>query len=220
LDAGACGQDKIQAWADPLKWFLDTTGRKCSLLGRVSRHTSAHPSHLILVEGPVERRSSRAYWKSSFIHPLGNEYHMAYDGQNLKMAIRGQEIDYVPGVNLVSLTKLGRLVWPPPEHWLGCGTAAFRTSPRHLDPLPHNMLWTPHGVELIDADDRKGDAQGRHALGMFKDTILAWWRNRTAQEAYVPQLPPWRRPLRSCRRLIGAAYRMLLRGRDTRATRG
>lgn len=210
LDKTACGQDKIQEWAQPLEWFRKVTGRQCSLLGRVPRHTSEHHSHMILVSGPVSRVPTRPYWRSQFSHPEGNDYRLTYDGTRIELIIRGRTADYIPGVNLLSLMKLGQLVWPRPPHWIRAGRAAMSGHPNHRDPLMHNMLWTPHGIDMIDAHDLRGNVQGRDALRMFKKNIRAWRRNRTAgSAAYVPNLPAWRLRLRQWRRRFSRAVEII-----------
>lgn len=196
-DAGACGQEKLKEWKEPVEWFRSVTGRRCSLVGRVKRHTSEVPSHVILVEGPVARVPRIPYWDSQYTHPEGNDYRLDYDGKQLRLTIRDQIVDYTPGVNLVTMLKLGRLVWPKPEYWIRSGLQRIRAWKEHLDPLPHNMLWTPGGLTLIDGDDRRGDARGRAAAGILKRTIRAWAKNNTAGvDSYVPHVAKWRRLLR------------------------
>ncbi len=146
-DRGACGQTHLQDWRDPLEWTRKATGRTCTLIGRGERHTSEAASHIILVEGPVRRQPTLAYWDSQYAHPDGNDYVMMYDGVELNFTIRRQQIDYVSGVNLLSLMKLGRLVWPPPAHWVRSGANEIRRCKGHRDPIPHNMLWNPAGLD-------------------------------------------------------------------------
>jgi SAM-dependent methyltransferase len=189
-DAGACGQDIIAQWRDPVRWLSDASGRSCSILGTCKRHTSDHPSYLLLVEGPVQRRPTIPYWDYRYVHPRGNDYSFDFDGTNLKFNIRGNHVDYVPGINLLNLMKLGRLVWPPTDHWLKSGVEAMRASPNHFDPLPHNMLWTPYGIRLIDEEDEMGYARGPWARRLLKRSLNKWRRNRmAAEDAYVPHGP-------------------------------
>jgi hypothetical protein len=113
---------------------------------------------------------------------------MTYDGGRLDFAIRGQQIDYLSGVNLLTLMKLGRLVWPPPAYWVRSGVDEIRRCEGHKDPIPHNMIWTPTGIRLIDDNDRRGDAVGRAAEAVLKRTVRAWWKNAmAAPSAYVPR---------------------------------
>ena len=121
---------------------------------------------------------------------------MTYDGVELNFTIRGQQIDYVSGVNLLSLMKLGRLVWPPPAHWVRSGANEIRRCKGHRDPIPHNMLWTPAGLRLIDGNDRKGEAVGRSAEAVLKRSVRAWWKNMMASpSAYVPRRSPLERKI-------------------------
>ena len=200
-DEGACGQHKLKEWSDPRAWVEQTTGRRSTLIGQVKRHTSKWPSHIILVEGPVERTPSKPYWGSTYAHPQGNDYRLHYDGQQLHLTIRQQEVDYVPGVCLLNLMKLGRLVWPKEETLVDSGMAALQRAGTHLDPLPHNMLWTPHGLKLIDGDDIEGYGGPAFAEGLLKKSIRQWRQNKmVAENAYVPhgcwlvrKIKQWRR---------------------------
>src|SRR5688572_3193826 len=211
-DHGACGQTKLQAWRDPLEWTRTITGRTCTLIGRGSRHTSQAPSHIILVEGPVSRRPTLAYWNSQYAHPGGNDYEFTYDGARVNFSIRGQRSEYVPGVNLLSLMKLGRLVWPRPDYWVRSGTDEIRRNAGHKDPVPHNMLWTPAGIRLIDGNDRRGDAVGKSAEAVLRRNIRAWWNNRMASpSAYVPKrsafertVSRWKKQIRKGTRTVAA----------------
>jgi SAM-dependent methyltransferase len=185
-DHGACGQTHLKEWRDPLEWTRRVTGRTCTLIGRGERHTSEAASHIILVEGPVGRKPAVAYWGSEYAHPQGNQYEIAYDGKHLRFDVRGTPIEYMPGVNLLSLMKLGRLVWPLPGFWERAGIDEIRRCIGHKDPAPHNMIWTPAGVRLIDGDDRRGDAVGRSAETVLRRNVRAWWKNRSASPfAYV-----------------------------------
>jgi hypothetical protein len=209
-DEGACGQTKLQEWRDPLSWIRQVTGRTCTLIGRGSRHTSQAASHIILVEGPVSRRPSIAYWDSSYAHPGGNDYQMTYDGARLNFSIRGKAIDYQPGVNLLTLMKLGRLVWPEPDYWLRVGVEEIRRSPGHKDPLPHNMLWTPTGIRLIDGDDRRGDASGRSAENVLRRHVYAWWKNEmTSPSAYVAKRTAFERKVARLKKQLRNGARSL-----------
>lgn len=212
-DRGACGQTKLREWRDPLEWTRSITGRQCTLIGRGERHTSEAASHIILVEGPVSRHPALAYWDSQYLHPNGNDYEMAYNGSSLRFAVRGQQIGYLPGVNLLSLMKLGRLVWPQPDHWVDSGIDEIRRCEGHRDPIPHNMIWTPAGLRLIDGNDRRGDAVGHAAEAVLRRTIRAWWKNRmAAPSAYVPRRSPverrvarWKKQIRKGTRTIAAS---------------
>lgn len=211
-DEGACGQSKLKEWRDPLGWTKHVTGRTCTVIGHGERHTSAAPSHIILVEGPVTRRPSLAYWDSRYTHPGGNQYELAYDGRHVNFEIRGQRIEYVPGVNLLTLMKLGRLVWPLPDYWVKAGAEEIRRCAEHRDPVPHNMLWTPSGIRLIDGNDRRGDAVGPAAERVLSRNIRAWWKNEMASpDAYVPRRSPlermlarWKKQIRKGTRTVAA----------------
>jgi hypothetical protein len=212
-DHGACGQTHLKEWRDPIEWTRTVTGRHCTLIGRGERHTSDASSHIVLVEGPVSRRPAVAYWGSEYVHPAGNDYELQYDGKDLTFSVRGKRIDYVSGVNLLSLMKLGRLTWPPPPYWERSGTDEIRRYPDHKDPAPHNMIWTPRGLHLIDGDDRRGDAVGSAAERVLRRNIRAWWKNEsTSPFAYVPRrsavernVARWRKQVRrGARSLAGA----------------
>lgn len=206
-DAGACGQSKILEWPDPVAWFREVTGRRVTLLGRMKRHTSEHDSHLILVDGPVTRSSTQAYWGSRYEHPDGCDYRLEYDGAHFQLLIRGEPADYVPGVNLLSLMKLGRLVWPEENYWREGGAEAIQDWPQHQDPLPHNMVWTPDGLKLIDGDDHKGFADSVEAARTLNHYLKTWVENKTADhDAYVPHVPWFLRRLRSWPRYLAGKW--------------
>jgi SAM-dependent methyltransferase len=209
-DHGACGQTHLKEWRDPLDWTRKVTGRHCTLIGRGERHTSEAASHIILVEGPVSRRPARAYWDSQYAHPSGNDYELQYDGAQLTFSVRGKRIDYVPGVNLLSLMKLGRLVWPQPNHWVRLGISEIRRCAAHKDPAPHNMIWTPGGLHLIDGDDRRGDAIGSAAERVLRRNIAAWWKNEsTSPFAYVPRRSEFERKVARWRKQVRRGARSL-----------
>jgi len=211
-DRGACGQTHLQEWRDPLEWVRNTTHRTCTLIGRGDRHTSEAASHIILVEGAVSRKPVVAYWDSQYVHPQGSDYEVTYDGHHMDLAIRGQRCDYTPGVNLLSLMKLGRLVWPAPQYWVRSGIDEIRRSTGHRDPVPHNMIWTPSGIQLIDGNDRRGDAVGRAAERVLRRNVRAWRKNMlSSPSAYIPKrsalernVAKWRKQVRKGTRSLAA----------------
>jgi hypothetical protein len=212
-DHGACGQTHLKEWRDPLEWTRTITGRPCRLIGRGERHTSEAASHIILVEGPITRRPTVAYWGSHYAHPQGNHYEFVYDGQQLRFDVRSTRVDYLAGVNLLSLMKLGRLVWPYPAYWDRTGIGEIRRCVAHKDPAPHNMIWTPKGLRLIDGDDRRGDAVGRSAETVLRRNVRAWWKNRSASPfGYVARrtavertIARWRKQIRRGTRSIAGS---------------
>jgi SAM-dependent methyltransferase len=206
-DAGACGRDNIALWgSDPVVWFHEQTGRHCSLLARPERHTSAVPSHLILVTGPVSRQPRVPYWGYSYSRSEPRDYRIDFDGRQVTLRVRGSEVDYLSGVNLLSLMRLGTLLHPGPAYWRQSAMAALERNPTHGDPYPHNMLWTPDGVVLIDDDDLYVERSRPLALESLERNLAGWGRGRTGP--YVREaLGPWRLARRFagrvCRRLIG-----------------
>ena len=206
LDTGACGRLHLERWgSDPVAWFSEQTGRQCTLLARISRHTSAVPSHLVLVEGPTARRPSRPYWGYSFDRAEGDGYRVATDGHSVSLSVRGAPVDYRPGVNLLSLMRLGTLLYPPRAYWLETAEAALRSSPGHGDPYPHNMIWTPTGIALIDEDDLHVERSLELATASFRRNLRDWERGRTLR--YVREVLG---PRRLLRRMAGRAARRLL----------
>ena len=136
-DVGACGRSKTRLWGDdPVPWFRSVTGREVVSLGRVARHTSDVPSHLVLVEGSVARRPDRAYWDAIFPHPKANDYTVAFDGKQVSLTIRGQSVKHVTGINLVSLMKIGQLAHPDPQVFQQMGEHAIDESSGHGDRSP------------------------------------------------------------------------------------
>ena len=194
-DAGACGQAKLALWgADPVAWFAAVTQRPCRHLGRVSRHTSETESHMILIEGPLQRTSTQPYWDYAARHPEGNSYRFDFDGQALRFYRRDKPLAYRPGVNLVSLSKLGRLTWPRAKHWRAMGYALIDSDREHTDPRPHNMIWGPHGIEFIDKHDLDSGNQPAVVKGIFKRHIKNWAaRPGAGSRHYVPALPRWKK---------------------------
>lgn len=207
-DFGACGQSRLREWADPIAWFREQTGRTVTLLGRVPRHTSSVPSHLIMVSGPISREPTVPYWNYDPMYGPQRQprtgvdaapYQMRYDGERVHFAIRGEEVAYRPGVNLVSLMYLGRLLRPEPAYWIQSAAAAVESWPDHGDPMPHNMLWTPTGLSLIDGDDQQGRSTMQASQLSMAHHVTAWATTR----------PPSARPYRGgC---LGP-YRRLRRG--------
>jgi hypothetical protein len=222
-DAGACGREHLEAWGnDPVAWFHEQTGRECTLLGRIGRHTSDVPSHLILVHGPVSRRPSVPYVGFSYQRDEPPDYRVDYDGRAVSLAIRGATVaDYRPGVNLVSLMRLGTLVHPPRATWLGWADRAITRYPEHGDPYPHNMIWTPDGLDLIDHDDMAIEWSHTEAMATFEVNLRAWERGRTTR--YVRELLGPRRLLRRgagkvARRVLGDGVVDRIKRRMTRPT--
>lgn len=154
-DEGAGGQQNIAQWGDdPQGWLASTTGRDVRLVGRPQRHTSEAPSWLFVVDGPTERRPQlpyRAAAFSAFRHPEGRDYELRFDGERPSLTIRGRTVDWIDGVNVRNLMQLGKLMWPSRRTWEQA--AAAPGAALHPDPGPHNMLWGPDGITLIDADD-------------------------------------------------------------------
>ena len=191
-DIGACGQTQISLWGDdPVTWFEEVTKRPCRHLGRVTRHTSDSRSHMILIEGPIHRISTTPYADYDFAHPKGNEYLFDYDGTRLTFTRRGEVLPYLPGVNIVNLSKLGRLAWPSKRYWLDQGSALIKSTPSHSDPLPHNMLWTPSGLKFIDDQDLASNHPRAVVLSAYKQHIKNW-RSRSNVN-YLPGIPLWRK---------------------------
>lgn len=204
----ACGRSKIRHWAeDPQGWAREVTGRHVASLGQVARHTSDAMSHLLLIEGPVSRRPTRPYWDAVFPHPEANDYRWDYDGLQPRLQIRGKSVTRRPGINLVSLMKLGRLRHPDPASLLAAGTLAIEATGGHGDPYPHNMLWGADGIELIDADDQHTGTPTRAAVAMLEQTLSAWAAGRTAaHHGYMRELLG---PARYIRRRAGRVLRRL-----------
>jgi hypothetical protein len=208
-DVGACGRSKVRLWGqDPIAWFRSVTGRDVASLGRISRHTSEVPSHLLLVEGPVSRRPDRAYWDAVFPHPESNDYAIAFDGSQVDLSVRGRSVNHIPGINLVSLMKIGRLIYPGTRAFERAGERAIDASTGHGDPFPHNMLWSARGIDLIDADDQETETDRASAIATLHGTLESWESGRTvANNAYIRQLLG---PARFLRRRTGMVLRRLL----------
>jgi hypothetical protein len=206
-DRGACGQKHLAAWSDPAAWFEQVTQRRVTTIGRMSRHTSAVPSHLLLIDGPVDRVATRPYWGATYERADASPYVLSFNGSRTTLTLRGATIDYRPGINLVSLMKLGRLVHPRPDYWLASASAAIESEPGHGDPFPHNMLWSGRGVTLIDGDDLRSEAPREAGLRSVGQNVQAWVQNRTTSEfGYVRERIGLRRRSRS---LAGRVLRSL-----------
>jgi len=204
----ACGRSKIRRWgSDPVGWATAVTGRRVSTLGRVGRHTSDVDSHLLLVEGPTRRVPARPYWDAVFPHPEANDYRLDFDGGEVRLAIRGRPVVRHPGINLTSLMKLGRLLYPSAEILLAAGAQAIDAARAHGDPYPHNMLWSASGIELIDGDDQETATSRERAASVLERTLASWAAGRTRHpHAYVRELVG---PARYVRRRVGRALRRL-----------
>ena len=219
-DRGAHGQSVLQQWADPIEWFREHTGRTVTLLGRVPRHTSKVPSHLIMVSGPVSREPTLPYWTKDMQYGPEREswsetdrapYRMRHDGEHLDFAIRGKEVAYRPGVNLVNMMYLGRLLHPQPAYWIDSAAAAVKAWPEHGDPLPHNMLWTPTGLALIDGDDLCVPSAMRAPEVSITQSVTAWATTRPPSAR--PYRGAWTSPYRRLRIGTGRVLRRRL-GRE------
>jgi SAM-dependent methyltransferase len=207
-DKGACGQQHLAAWSDPERWFADQTGRRVTTLGRMERHTSDVPSHLLMIDGPVERQASRPYWGASYKRPDQAPYIISFDGGAMSLSVRDNVVDYVPGINLVNLMRLGRLVHPEPAYWLNAARVAIDSAPGHGDPFPHNMLWGPAGVSLIDGEDLQTETPQASGWRSVERNIAEWARNRTTSEfAYVRDRRGVKRYLRG---LVGRILRPMI----------
>jgi hypothetical protein len=205
-DHGACGQDRLQLWADPLDWFRRQTGRDVTLLGRMPRHTSEVPSHVVMVSGPIRRIAAVPYWGFAYERSSGERrYAIGFDGERTRLEVGDRDLAYRPGINLVTLMHLGRLVHPSPRHWIAAADRAIADAPGHGDPYPHNMLWAAGGLSLIDEDDLAVETPAPSARVSIRKNVAAWAANRTSSRfAYVPERPgPWRR----LRRIVGRALR-------------
>jgi len=205
-DLGACGRPHLESWgSDPVDWFSEQTGRDCTLLGRVGRHTSDVRSHLILVGGPVSRRPKVPYVGFRYRRPEPPDYRIDFDGRAVTLSVRGTAVDYRPGVNLLSLMGLGTLVHPGKDYWLSAAESALAESPDHPDPYPHNMIWTPRGLALIDDDDMDVERSPAAALETFSHNLRAWERGRTRR--YVREVLG---PGRLLRRGVGRIARRVI----------
>jgi hypothetical protein len=169
------------------------------------RHTSDIPSHLVMIAGPVARRPEIPYWGYDFGRRDGRTYEIAFDGRAERIAIRGQQVEYQPGVNLVNLMNLGRLVHPDADEWVAQADRVIAGAPGHGDPYPHNMLWGPSGLQLIDGDDLVVETPTRSASVSVRRNVKAWVAGRTtARSAYVAELPG---PVRRTRHVVGRVLR-------------
>lgn len=209
-DAGACGRRHLERWgSNPLDWFREQTGRDCELLARVGRHTSDVPSHLIVVRGPVSRKPRTPYWGYRFKRPTDGRYSIDWDGREMALSVGDSRVDYVPGVNLVSLMQLGTLIHPGRAYWEASARATLAADPDHGDPYPHNMIWTPDGLRLIDRDDLAVERSPEMAMASFASNLAAWERGRTRR--YVREVLS---PARRARRLVGSLARAILGDRS------
>jgi hypothetical protein len=95
---------------------------------------------------------------------------------------------------------------------VSAGIDEIRRCAGHKDPVPHNMIWTPAGIRLIDGDDRRGDAVGRAAERVLRRTVRGWWKNElAAPSAYVPRrsalernVARWKKQIRKGTRSVAA----------------
>jgi hypothetical protein len=202
-DSGACGGAHRSLWgSDPVSWFNHQTGRESTLLARIHRHTSDVPSHLIRVSGPVSRRPTVPYWGYGYGRQTSDSYEMAYDGRSVSLQVRGEKRDYRPGVNVVSLTRLGTLLHPRRAYWDRALREALDAAPNHPDPYLHNMLWTPRGLDLIDDSDLAVERSREQVLGTYGRNLDAWERGRA--RGYIREILS---PRQLIRRGVGRVIR-------------
>jgi hypothetical protein len=105
----------------------------------------------------------------------GGGYRFESDGHHLRFLVRDEERVYQPGANVVNLSKLGRLHHPGRRYWLQEGKRILRKCRDHGDGLPHNMIWTPAGLTLVDFGDEAGV---RYADGVLtlRQVVREWVR--------------------------------------------
>lgn len=195
-DVGACGQDKLRLWDDPVAWFGATTGRSARIIGRMARHTSEVPSYVVLVDGPVERTPRVGYWGSP-VEVEPGRYRIRQEDGVTELWVRGERRDVIPGVNLVNLMHLGALVRPRPPAWRQGFERALAAAPRHEDPLPHNALWTAHGLVLIDDEPRDALTTPSDGLRVLDRNLPKWVSGETTsgdvEIRTLTRLQRWRR---------------------------
>jgi hypothetical protein len=179
-DAGACGREKLELWKDPEAWFADVTGRHVRHLGRVTRHTSTEPSHMILVDGPVSRSPRRPY-RGGPERELGR-YRVDHDGSLTMLSVGGSVIERVPGVNLVNLMRAGALLHPSIDDVMTDATRALDRHPSHPDPFPHNMLWGPDGIRMIDFGPCDALLTTRDSLQTLRTHLPRWRDGKTVDD--------------------------------------
>ncbi|HET7030878.1 MAG TPA: hypothetical protein VFI34_10235, partial [Candidatus Limnocylindrales bacterium] len=93
--------------------------------------------------------------------------------------------------------------------------AAFEADPTHGDPFPHNMLWTPSGLRLIDGDDLQTEDPARAGLRSLVENLTAWSSPRpNSGVRYVRERTGISRRLRH---VVGAVLRPALGDRRVNA---
>lgn len=177
-DSGACGGDKRAQWGPrPEAWLASVTGRKVRLIGRPTRHTSDVNSWMFVIEGPTAREPRVPYLGSDYVHPKGRHYRLESDESGTRLWVRGDDRPWIQAVNLANLGVLGRLRYPRPAQLMREWNLAREQAPTHLDPAPHNVLWGPPGMVLIDGDDLDGHiANPSREMRKF---FRAWQRGDT-----------------------------------------
>ncbi len=183
-DEGACGQEKLQSWSDPVSWFREVTGRDVHHIGRVARHTSTVPSHLIVVDGPVSRTPRRPY-RGGPQHELGR-YDLTHDGERTTLTVGDEVVERVEGINLVNLMKAGALRYPSVATLGAMADAELQRQPKHPDPFPHNMLWGAGGITLIDSSPVDALLTAKDAQATLDVHLPRWAEGKTvADESLV-----------------------------------
>lgn len=176
-DAGSCGPEKLALWgSEPVAWFGRVTGRNAREIGRMRRHTSSVPSHVILVDGPVRRHASRAYWDGP---PLSTGLVIDHDGLGTTIVKDGQVRRYIPGVNMVNLMRVGALRFPDVSWWHRTCSSELRAHRDHPDPYPHNLLWSSRGVSLVDWDPVDAALTTADGLRTLAIHLPRWVSGRT-----------------------------------------
>jgi hypothetical protein len=188
-DHGACGQEKIREYSDPLLWLQGVTGRRCHEIGRCGRHTSEHPSHLILVEGPTDLNSRSSFWDSRIKYPTEERPILHFDGEIIRFKASGETAAYQTGCDLSSLMKVGRLVYPRKEYWFQSMSKALQDSDLLPDPIAHNMSWSASGITLRNSawDEGKSDKLFEWQLGGVTECSGEAADNRRAAHRLVAQ---------------------------------
>lgn len=232
-DVGACGQQHLERWRDPLEWCGQVTGRPAELIGRMARHTSGVDSYVVRIHGPVERTPRLPYWGGPEDADRA-DYRVRVEPERTRLWVRGHEVTHRDGLNLVNLMKLGALVRPTTDQMAAQFDRALADAAGHHDPLPHNCLWTPDGLAFIDdepVDALTTAADGRRTLAA---NLSNWAEGRTVSGDVTIRSPGRLQRLRrsragraiidripvSVRRAARGAVRSLAQRREQRSGRG
>jgi len=153
-DTAATGQQfmrRLRQIGSEKKYFEDVTGRTVRKLGTIKAHT--YPTRNIwVIEGDIFRKTHTPH--INYGKTTGVTYRQVFDSVTGKLGYsrRGEEIEWIPGINLASLAAMN-IAWPQQSWWLERVTESIDKLDKDNiagDLRIHNMIVAAGRLEWID----------------------------------------------------------------------